>query len=47
MTLGHVYDMDLRKNENLIKEVIVQAQGEVRDIDWTHIQSLTFVVDGS
>ena len=29
MTLGHVYDMDLRKNENLIKEVIIQAQGEV------------------
>ena len=30
MTLGHVYDMDLRRNENLIKEVIIQAQGEVR-----------------
>lgn len=30
MTLGHVYDMDLRKNENIIKEVIIQAQGEVR-----------------
>lgn len=29
MTLGHVYDMDLRKNENTIKEVIIQAQGEV------------------
>ncbi|KAI0639011.1 dynein heavy chain [Trametes polyzona] len=29
MTLGHVYDMDLRKNENIIKEVIVQAQGEM------------------
>ncbi|GBE78470.1 Dynein heavy chain, cytoplasmic [Sparassis crispa] len=29
MTLGHVYDMDLRKNENLIKEVIIQAQGEM------------------
>lgn len=29
MTLGNVYDLDLRKNENLIKEVIVQAQGEV------------------
>ena len=32
MTLGHVYDMDLRKNENLIKEVIIQAQGEVRGL---------------
>jgi dynein heavy chain 1 len=29
MTLGHVYDMDLKKNESLIKEVILQAQGEV------------------
>ena len=29
MTLGHVYDMDLKKNENLIKDVIIQAQGEV------------------
>ncbi|KAI0793334.1 dynein heavy chain [Abortiporus biennis] len=29
MTLGHVYDLDLRKNENLIKEVIIQAQGEM------------------
>ena len=29
LTLGHVYDMDLRKNENLIKEVIIQAQGEM------------------
>ncbi|KZT06248.1 dynein heavy chain [Laetiporus sulphureus 93-53] len=29
MTLGHVYDMDLRKNENTIKEVIIQAQGEM------------------
>lgn len=30
MTLGHVYDLDLKKNELLIKEVIIQAQGEVR-----------------
>ncbi len=29
MTLGHVYDLDLKKNENIIKEVIIQAQGEV------------------
>ena len=29
MTLGHVYDMDLRRNETTIKEVIIQAQGEV------------------
>lgn len=30
MTLGRVYDMDLKKNETLIMEVIIQAQGEVR-----------------
>ena len=29
MTLGNVYDMDLKKNEPLIKDVIIQAQGEV------------------
>jgi dynein heavy chain 1 len=29
MTLGHVYDLDLKKNEPLIREVITQAQGEV------------------
>lgn len=29
MTLGNVYDMDLKRNETLIKEVITQAQGEV------------------
>jgi dynein heavy chain 1 len=29
MILGHVYDLDLNKNEILIKEVIIQAQGEV------------------
>jgi len=30
MTLGHVYDLDLKKNESLIKETIMQAQGEVK-----------------
>ncbi|KAL8276643.1 hypothetical protein RQP46_010992 [Phenoliferia psychrophenolica] len=29
MTLGSVWDLDLKKNESLIKEVIVQAQGEM------------------
>jgi dynein heavy chain 1, cytosolic len=29
MTLGNVYDLDLKKNESKIKDVIVQAQGEV------------------
>jgi dynein heavy chain 1 len=29
MTLGGVWDLDLRRNEGVIKEVIVQAQGEM------------------
>ncbi|KAI0271628.1 dynein heavy chain protein 1 [Gloeopeniophorella convolvens] len=29
MTLGNVYDLDLKKNESRIKEVIIQAQGEM------------------
>ncbi|KAF8922147.1 dynein heavy chain [Mucidula mucida] len=29
LTLGHVYDLDLKKNETIIKEVIIQAQGEL------------------
>lgn len=29
MTLGHVYDLDLKKNEQVIKDVIIQAQGEM------------------
>jgi dynein heavy chain 1 len=29
LTLGHVYDLGLKKNESLIKEVILQAQGEM------------------
>ncbi|WVQ73635.1 hypothetical protein IAR50_003215 [Cryptococcus sp. DSM 104548] len=29
MTLGQVYDLDLKRNETLIKEVVVQAQGEM------------------
>lgn len=29
LTLGQVYDLDLKRNEVLIKEVIVQASGEV------------------
>lgn len=32
MTLGQVYELDLKKNEHLIKEVVQQAQGEVRKI---------------
>lgn len=29
MTLGNVYDLDLKRNENIIKDVIIQAQGEM------------------
>ena len=29
MTLGNVYDLDLKKNETIIKDVIIQAQGEM------------------
>lgn len=29
LTLGQVYDLDLKKNETLIKEVLIQAGGEV------------------
>ncbi|KAF8887780.1 dynein heavy chain protein 1 [Infundibulicybe gibba] len=29
MTLGHVYDLDLKRNESVIREVIIQAQGEM------------------
>lgn len=49
MTLGHVYDMDLRKNENTIKEVIVQAQGEVRSPVSKELSAFVdhWTVDGS
>lgn len=40
MTLGNAYDMDLKKNEPLIKDVIIQAQGEVCT------QSLQMLVNG-
>ena len=43
MTLGHVYDMDLKKNESLIKEVIIQAQGEVRSVSLNACQWLTIL----
>lgn len=29
MSLGQVYDLDLKRNEGLIKEVVMQAQGEM------------------
>ncbi|KAF8528024.1 dynein heavy chain protein 1 [Hysterangium stoloniferum] len=36
MNLGHVYDLDLKKNETVIKEVIVQAQGEMALEEYIH-----------
>lgn len=29
MTLGNVYDLDLKRNETVIRDVIIQAQGEM------------------
>ena len=29
MTVGHIWDMDLRKNETPVREIITQAQGEM------------------
>ena len=29
MTVGHIWDMDLRKNETAVREIITQAQGEM------------------
>ncbi|KAG9288876.1 hypothetical protein G9A89_001252 [Geosiphon pyriformis] len=29
MTVGHIWDMDLRKNEQSIKDIVIQAQGEM------------------
>ncbi|RUP48413.1 dynein heavy chain [Jimgerdemannia flammicorona] len=29
MTIGHLWDLDLKKNEQVIKDVIIQAQGEM------------------
>jgi hypothetical protein len=47
MTLGHVYDMDLKRNESLIKEVIIQAQGEVNFAQNLVFAYLTAPSDGS
>jgi len=29
LTLGHVWDIDLQKNEHIIKDIILVAQGEM------------------
>ena len=49
MTLGNVYDLDLKTNESLIKEVIVQAQGEVTSVYGIHpyLLLISLTSDGS
>jgi dynein heavy chain 1 len=47
MTLGHVYDMDLKKNELLIKDVIIQAQGEVGGTLYQHDKWYAFYLKTS
>ena len=29
LTLGHIWDIDLLKNENVVRDVIIVAQGEM------------------
>lgn len=47
MTLGNVYDLDLKKNENKIKDVIIQAQGEVCLLLLSFVYSAYRWIDGS
>jgi hypothetical protein len=46
MNLGQVYDLDLKRNEHLIKEVVLQAQGEVRVSD-RYSDASDVVTDGT
>ena len=47
MTLGNVYDLDLKKNESKIKDVIIQAQGEVCLLLLSFVYSTYWCIDGS
>jgi hypothetical protein len=47
MTLGNVYDLDLKKNESKIKDVIIQAQGEVCWLLLSFVYSAYWWIDGS
>jgi hypothetical protein len=47
MTLGNVYDLDLKKNEIKIKDVIIQAQGEVCSPLLSFVYSTYWWIDGS
>jgi hypothetical protein len=47
MTLGNVYDLDLKKNESKIKDVIIQAQGEVCSLLLFFVYSTYWWIDGS
>lgn len=47
MTLGNVYDLDLKKNESKIKGVIIQAQGEVCPVLLSFVRLTYWCIDGS
>jgi hypothetical protein len=47
MTLGNVYDLDLKKNESKIKGVIIQAQGEVCSLLLSFVHLTHWCIDGS
>jgi hypothetical protein len=47
MTLGNVYDLDLKKNESKIKDVIIQAQGEVCSLLLSFVYLTYWWIDGS
>ena len=47
MTLGNVYDLDLKKNESKIKDVIIQAQGEVCLLLLPFVYTTYWCIDGS
>ena len=42
LTLGHVYDLDLKKNDKIIRDVIIQAQGEVNVFSLERVSSSDF-----
>jgi len=47
LTLGNVYDLDLKKNESKIKDVIIQAQGEVCSLLLIFVSLIYWRIDGS
>lgn len=47
MTLGNVYDLDLKRNETVIRDVIVQAQGEMALEEYLKQVSYVLIADCS